>query len=44
MNCPKCKLLEMRVERVENDTIYYKCKKCGKEEILKINDLKEKKN
>ena len=36
MNCPNCQLIEMRVEKVENDEIHYKCKKCGKEIIEPI--------
>lgn len=43
MNCPKCQLLEMRVDRVTNNEIHYKCKKCGKEEVKTIEEI-EKKN
>lgn len=31
MKCPDCKLVEMLVEKVVNDTVIHKCKKCGKE-------------
>lgn len=41
MNCPKCKMVEMRVEKVVDNQIYYKCKKCGEEEIVNINEIKE---
>ena len=41
MNCPKCQLLEMRVEKVENNEIHYKCKQCGEEIIKKIEDLEK---
>lgn len=43
MNCPKCQLLEMRVDKVVDNEIHYKCKNCGKEEIKKIEELEEKK-
>lgn len=29
MQCPKCKMVEMWVEKIENSIIYYVCKKCG---------------
>lgn len=43
MNCPECQLLEMRVEKVVEEEIHYKCKNCGKEIIKNIEEL-EKKN
>lgn len=43
MNCSKCQLLEMRVEKVVDNEIHYKCKNCGKEETVNVEDL-EKKN
>lgn len=42
MNCPKCELLEMRVDKVLNEEIHYVCKNCGKEEIKKIEELEIK--
>ena len=39
MNCPECEIIEMRVERVEDNTIHYKCKKCGKEVKKTIEEL-----
>ena len=42
MNCPKCKLVEMRVDRVEDNVIHYKCKKCGKEETKLVEELENK--
>lgn len=36
MKCPQCKLVEMLVTRVKDNTVEYKCKQCGataKEEI-----------
>lgn len=41
MNCPECELLEMRVEKVENNEMYYKCKRCGKEIIVPIPEDEE---
>nr|DAO70507.1 MAG TPA: cysteine-rich protein [Caudoviricetes sp.] len=31
MKCPECKLVEMLVTKVIDNTVYYQCKKCGKE-------------
>lgn len=39
MNCPKCEILEMRVEKVESENIHYKCKKCGEEKVINVNQL-----
>ena len=41
MNCPKCQLVEMRVDRVENDVIHYVCKKCGEYIEQKIEEIEE---
>lgn len=41
MNCPKCQLLEMRVDKVKDEQIYYVCKNCGREEIVSIQQLNE---
>lgn len=38
MKCPQCKLVEMLVKSVKENTIEHMCKKCGamvKEEIRK---------
>lgn len=38
MKCPNCKLVEMIVERVIDNIVHYKCKKCGKgieKEVIK---------
>lgn len=42
MNCPKCQLLEMRVNKVEDEKIYYECKNCGKTEVIEISELENK--
>lgn len=44
MNCPKCQLLEMRVDKVINDEIHYICKNCGKEIIKNVEELEKKNN
>lgn len=44
MNCPKCQILEMRVDKVKNNQIYYICKKCGKQIIVDIEELKKNEN
>ena len=39
MKCPQCKLVEMLVTRVKDDTIEHTCKQCGttvQEEIEKV--------
>lgn len=41
MNCPKCQLLEMRVDKVKDEQVYYVCKNCGREEIVSIQQLNE---
>ena len=41
MVCPDCQLIEMRLERVEDDVFYFKCKKCGKEITKKTEELEE---
>lgn len=38
MKCPQCKLVEMFVKSVKDNTVEYICKKCGgtvKEELQK---------
>lgn len=41
MNCAKCQLIEMRVDKVKDGQIYYVCKNCGREEIVSIQELEE---
>jgi Zn ribbon nucleic-acid-binding protein len=36
MKCPQCKIVEMLVTKVKNNTIYHKCKQCGREEQEEI--------
>lgn len=43
MNCPKCQLIEMRVDKVIDDEIYYVCKNCGEEVVKSVEEL-EKEN
>ena len=40
MQCPNCPL-EMWVSKVENDTIYYECKKCGATKEVSIEELSQ---
>lgn len=42
MNCPECQLLEMRVDKVVEEEIHYKCKNCGKEITKTIKELENK--
>ncbi len=44
MNCPKCQLLEMRVDKVIDDVIHYVCKNCGKEVIKSVEELEKENN
>ena len=30
MKCPQCRIVEMMVEKIEDNIVTYKCKKCGK--------------
>lgn len=30
MKCPQCRLVEMLVKNVKDNTVEYVCKKCGK--------------
>lgn len=41
MNCPECKLIEMRVDAVTDNTMHFKCKKCGKEIIKTVEEIEE---
>lgn len=43
MKCNKCKHIEMKVEKVEEDKMFFKCKQCGNEEAIDIRTL-EKEN
>ena len=38
MDCPECKIVDMRVDKVEGDIYYFKCPKCGHEETKEIKD------
>jgi predicted RNA-binding Zn-ribbon protein involved in translation (DUF1610 family) len=42
MICPKCKFVEMRVDRVDDTNVYYKCKKCGEEKTETIKEIEER--
>ena len=44
MNCPKCQLIEMRVDKVIDDDIHYVCKNCGKEVIKSVKELEKEDN
>lgn len=41
MNCPICKLVDMRVDRVKDGTMYLVCKKCGRQETREISELEK---
>ena len=42
MNCSKCQLIEMRVNKVEEEKIYYECKNCGEQKVIDVTELEEK--
>lgn len=42
--CPKCEIVEMRVEKREENQLYLKCKKCGEETTINIEDLEQSVN
>lgn len=44
MNCPKCQLLEMRVDKVLDNEIHYICKSCGEKVIKSIEELEKENN
>lgn len=44
MNCPKCQLIEMRVNKVIDNQIHYVCKNCGKEVTKNIEELEKENN
>ena len=35
MECPKCKIVEMYVDKVIDGVFYFKCPKCGETEQVK---------
>lgn len=39
MNCPNCLLVEMTVDKIEGDTIFFVCRKCGEEVQKNIHDI-----
>lgn len=41
MECPQCKIIDMRVEKVENNVIHYVCKKCGETLDKTIEELEK---
>ncbi len=41
MNCPKCQLLEMRVDKVIDNEIHYICKNCEEKVIKNIEKLEK---
>jgi len=41
MLCSKCKIIEMKMNRVEDNKMYFKCKRCGNEEEKIIEEVKE---
>ena len=43
IQCIKCKI-DMRVDKVLDDKFYFKCVKCGKEEVDKEKELQEEYN
>lgn len=41
MKCKQCRLVEMVIEKVEDNVITHKCRKCGSEYKEEIKDEKE---
>lgn len=39
MVCDKCRLVEMRMYKVDNDNMIFKCKRCGNEKVVSINEM-----
>ena len=39
MMCPKCTMVEMRVDKVQDNQMYFVCKKCGETKVVNIEDL-----
>ena len=41
MMCPKCEIVDMRVERRVGNQLYLKCRKCGEEAQISVEEEDE---
>lgn len=41
MICNKCGMIEMKVDKVENNKMFFKCKQCGNEIEKTIEEVQE---
>ena len=44
MQCPKCNLVEMRVDKSDETNLYFICKKCGTTKEVSIEELNQSVN
>lgn len=43
MLCSKCKIVEMKMDKVEDNKMYFKCKRCGNEAEKTIEEMQQQK-
>lgn len=41
MLCSKCKIVEMKMHKVEDDKMYFRCKRCGNEVEKTVEEVKK---
>lgn len=41
MVCDKCKHVEMKMEKVENGMMTFRCKQCGNEKVVSVQEVEE---
>lgn len=41
MLCDKCKMTDMKVEKVEDNKMYFKCRCCGNEKEKTVEEVKQ---
>lgn len=39
MKCKKCEYVEMKMHKVENNNMIFKCKQCGNEETISMSEI-----
>lgn len=39
--CNKCKHVEMKMEKVENSMMTFRCKQCGNEEVVSTQEIEK---
>jgi len=44
MQCDKCKYIEMKMDKIENEKMYFKCRRCNNEKIVDIKEIENTEN